>query len=134
MRMTLEDYRLELGSECTIRNCETCKEHAMENSIEIMTPNIDMDPAEKNHFWTNPFWLEGTSTQVICRCGKKVDIDGPLEDQHFVFAMRKNRERIYGMERSNLGYCPKSEGFDTAVYRARLELGVAQVYYRGHAL
>lgn len=33
--MTMADYREEFGSECTIDNCDTCKEHAADNSIII---------------------------------------------------------------------------------------------------
>jgi hypothetical protein len=33
--MTMAEYRERFGSECTIDNCETCREHAADNSIVI---------------------------------------------------------------------------------------------------
>lgn len=94
---------------------------------------LDIDAADPNYYWTDPHpeW----HTQVTCPgCGAEVDIDGPLEDAHFVFAMRRNLERIKGMERSNLGNCPREHGFDETVRRMRMYLGLSEVYYRGHAL
>ena len=44
-------------------------------------------------------------TPVDCpTCGARVDIGGPLEDRHFVFALRPNGTR------SNLGRCPNGDG------------------------
>lgn len=92
---------------------------------------IDMEPATDNPYWKDPHpeW----HTPVTCPgCGTEVDIDGPLEDAHFVFAVRVNRERIKGMERSNLGNCPHKDGMDETIARMRYYLGVGKVYYRGH--
>jgi len=97
-----------------------------------ITIGPDMPAATENPYWTDPHPEQ--HTQATCDCGTAVDIDGPLEDSHFVFAMRRNPERIKGMERSNLGACPVKEGFDRAVGRMRFYLGVHAVYYRGHAL
>lgn len=97
----------------------------------------DLKPIkELEEFTDNPFWRDprpgGDHTQVICPgCGEEVDIDGPLEDNHFVFAMRWNDERVLRMERSNLGTCPVEKGFDESVHRMRMYLGVPYVYYRG---
>lgn len=88
-------------------------------------------PAEENLYWTD---AGGEHRQVECDCGAQVDIDGPLEDAHFVFSLRRNTERIMGMERSNLGDCPVVRGFDQAVAKARWRLGIGKVYYRGHLL
>lgn len=96
----------------------------------------DMEPATDNPYWTD---AGGDHTKVDCpECGEGVDIDGPLEDAHFVFALRWNPDRIKRMERSNLGECPKNplkgNGFDGAVSRMRFYLGIGKVYYRGHIL
>jgi hypothetical protein len=65
-----------------------------------------------------------TASDLVCDCGAPIDIDGPLEDQHFVFAMRANGER------SNLGYCPVKHGFGAAVTKARAAL-TGHALYRG---
>lgn len=101
-----------------------------EQKIDI---GIDMPAATENHYWKDPHpdW----HTEATCGgCGEVVDIDGPLEDNHFVFAMRRNPERIKLMERSNLGNCPVKDGFDETIARMRFYLNVHAVYYRGHAL
>jgi hypothetical protein len=36
-KMTMEEFRKKVGSECNIDNCETCREHAkLEHNIEIV--------------------------------------------------------------------------------------------------
>jgi hypothetical protein len=60
---------------------------------------------------------------VTCDCGAPVDIDGPLEDEHFVFAMRADRTR------SNLGYCPVKHGMSMAVSKARAALSGVALYH-----
>jgi hypothetical protein len=61
-------------------------------------------------------------------CGDEVDVFGPLEDAHFVFATRRDGSR------SNLGTCPAVKGMDAAIALARTwsyDLGGYQVYYQG---
>jgi len=90
---------------------------------------------------TNPYWtaqpnptshreVNGEMVPITCPgCGTEVDIDGPLENEHFVFAMRFSRDR--GLERSNLGTCPAEIGLIAAKRKMRYYLGVGEVYYQG---
>jgi hypothetical protein len=61
--------------------------------------------------------------EIRCDCGELIDIDGPLEDAHFVFAMRRNGER------SNLGYCPVKRGMASAIREARNSLSGVALYH-----
>lgn len=63
--------------------------------------------------------------QVSCSCGATVDIDGPLEDAHFIFALRHDGTR------SNLGHCPNDRGILTALQRARETFGGNAASYNG---
>lgn len=82
----------------------------------------------------NPYWTEPNpdqeKTKATCDCGAEVDIDGPLEDQHFVFALRIAN----GLERSNLGICPVKHGMPKAIAKMRFYLGVRAVYYQGELI
>lgn len=64
-------------------------------------------------------------TSAACDCGEPVDIDGPLEDAHFVFAVRHDGTR------SNLGECPRTRGFLSALQRARETFGGNAASYGG---
>jgi hypothetical protein len=67
-------------------------------------------------------------TPATCDCGAPIDIGGPLEDEHFVFAGRRDGSR------SNLGYCPVKHGFEVAVRKARWELGTGLAIFHGRAV
>jgi hypothetical protein len=64
----------------------------------------------------------------FCDCGAPVDIGGPLEDEHFIFAGRRDGSR------SNLGYCPVKHGKAEAIRRARWELGTGLAIFHGRAI
>ena len=72
--------------------------------------------------------VNGVEVPIRCDCGQVVDVDGPLEDAHFVFGIRADGTR------SNLGYCPVKSGMAAAIRKARvtsMQLGAIGHYYQG---
>jgi hypothetical protein len=66
---------------------------------------------------------EPSARPVLCDCGAPIDVGGPLEDEHFVFAARRDGSR------SNLGYCPVKHGMSKAVSKARWALSGVALYH-----
>jgi hypothetical protein len=58
-----------------------------------------------------------------CDCGHLVELYGPSEDEHYVWAVRADGTR------SNLGYCPVKHGMGEAVKRARAALSGVSLYH-----
>jgi hypothetical protein len=56
-------------------------------------------------------------TLVTCDCGFTVELDGPSEVQHYVWAKRRDGSR------SNLGHCPIRWGVEVATMKAAASLG-----------
>jgi hypothetical protein len=60
---------------------------------------------------------------VQCDCGAEFELDSPEEDAHYVWSARRSGAR------SNLGHCPVTNGFATAVFRARAGLSGVALYH-----
>lgn len=66
------------------------------------------------------------SDTVTCSCGTELPFSGPEFDAHFIFARYPATKR-----KSNLGNCPKFDGWEAAALKTSQSFGINPVEWQG---